>query len=411
MRVAILSEYFYPDNSGGTPTDLSEFGRFLKQHYPAITIEVVTSRNLYRFSGVQVKLPVHEVWQGVGITRLRTPRSNRPSMALRMMAGGLFSCVALVHLLFRKRYDLLLIVTNPPANGMAAWFYRKLRGVPYVYLVHDLYPDIAVALGGINRQSAVVRLFSLLQKRWLNAASRVVVLGRCMQRYLMQHYAVPLARLSVIPSWADPDAIQVSSCENGFRKEHGLTGFVVLYAGNFSRYVNLDQMIAAARLLPADAQVMIVLVGDGARKQEILDRIKAEGLTNVRVLPKVPRSAMGEVLAAANASMIPLDSRMLGLGVPSKLYSTLGAGRPVLALVPEESEVARVVAEEECGLRVPDGDAAALAKAILRLQQDPVLAKQMGLNARRALENRFTLRHAAEKFHALFEEVVAGHQK
>jgi len=170
--------------------------------------------------------------------------------------------------------------------------------------------------------------------------------------------------------------------------------------------VNFGQILAAAKLLEHDS-ISFVLVGDGVRRSELLTTVEKDGLRNVRVLPKVPRSAMNEVLAAADISLIPLDRRMMGLGVPSKLYSILASGRPVVAMVPPGSEVAMVLEEEQCGVNVPDGDAEALAREISRLKQDPGLAERMGHNARSAMMRRFTLRHAAEQFCALFNEVTA----
>jgi glycosyltransferase involved in cell wall biosynthesis len=98
---------------------------------------------------------------------------------------------------------------------------------------------------------------------------------------------------------------------------------------------------------------------------------------------------------------------MLGLGVPSKLYSILASGRPVVAMVPPGSEVATVLEEEQCGVNIVGDDAEAMAREIRRLKQDPDLAERMGQNARSALVRRFTLHHAAEQFRTLFNEVLA----
>jgi glycosyltransferase involved in cell wall biosynthesis len=408
VRIALVCEYFYPDNSGGTPTDMSELAQYLKQRYAEVEIEVLTSRNLYRPTGEVGSLLAREVWRGLRIRRFRTPKSNRPSMALRLLAGGVFSMTVLAYLLRHRSYDLLLVVTNPPANALAAWFYCKLRGVPYVYFINDLYPDIAVALGRLSPQSRATKFFGWFQKRWLHAAARTAVVGRCMQDHIHSRYALPLARIAVIRNWADAIQIRPLPRDNAVRRAENLSGLVVLYGGNFSRYVNFDQILAAAKLLRQNPDITFVLIGDGTRRAEILERVEKAALKNVRVLPPVPRSAMGEVLAASDVCLISLAPQMKGLGVPGKLYSILAAGRPVMAVVPMGSEVARVLEEEQCGVNVADGDAEALARAITRLKQEDGLIKRMGQNARSALERRFTLPHAAEQFYGLFKEVLAG---
>jgi len=410
MRIALLTEYFYPDNSGSTPTDLAELSCYLKQHHPALEIDVITSKNLYRPSGVESRLAPREDWQGMRIRRLATPKSNRPSMVLRLAAGTIFALAGFFELLRRPRYDLLLIVTNPPTNAFAAWMYSKLRGVRYVYLVHDLYPDIAVAMGRLKGGSWLVSLIEGMQRAWLNSAASIVALGRCMRRHLHERYKVPLDRINVITSWADPKAITVLSRENDFRRRNGLSGFVAMYAGNFSRYVNFEQILGAAEELGPQEGITFVLVGDGVRREEILDRVAKDRLANVKVLPRIPRAAMNEVLAAADVCLISLDPKMVGLGVPSKLYAALASGRPTVAMVPEHSEVGEVLVEEECGINVADGDSRALAMALRKLQRDPDLAHRMGQNARSALEQHFTIGHSAEKFWSVFERAIgAGH--
>ena len=407
MKIAVVCEYFYPDNSGATPSDMTELTCHLKQFHPEIEIDVITSRHLYRPSGVSTRLLPEEVWNGLTIHRLRTPKSNRPSMVFRLLAGGVFSSAALFWMLRKPAYDLIFIVTNPPANALAAWIYSKLRRVPYVYFINDLYPDIAVALGRLNPCSWVTRFFYRIQQRWLNAAARTVVVGRCMQQHIHAHYELPLPRIAVIRNWADPLQICPAPKENVFRQSKNLSGFIVLYGGNFSRYVNFDQILGAAKSLREDQKITFVLIGDGARKAEILGRVEREDLKNVRVLPPVARSAMNEVLAASDVCLISLASQMKGLGSPSKLYSILAAGRPVVAMVPPGSEVAMVLEEEQCGVNVVGDDAESLARAIRRLKQDTKLTECMGQNARSALMRRFTLRHAAEQFYILFNEVLA----
>jgi len=406
MKVAVLCEYFYPDNSGSTPTDMSDLCSFLKAHYNDLEIDVITSCNLYRTQGLAGKLPAYEDWGGVKIRRLSTPRSNRPSMLFRLLAGTLFSLRACFYLLSKKRYDVLMVVTNPPVNGLAAWLYARIRGVPFVYIIHDLYPDVAVALGRIQRSGFLYRMLHSIQKTWFSAATKVVPGGRCMEQYIHQTYDVPLSKMSVIRSWADPLQIFPGPKSNAFRERNGLTGFVVTYGGNFSKYIDFDQILGAAKLLDQESGITFVLIGDGMMRQDIEDKVSREKLRNVRVLPPVPRSAMNEVLAGSDVCLIPLNPTMLGLGCPSKLYAILAAGRPVIAMIPDASEVALVLAEEECGLNVPFGDASQLASAILHLKNDPALAQSMGEHARSALERRFTLAQTAAGFRAVLDETI-----
>lgn len=405
MRICLLIEYFHPDDTGGSPTVLSHLARFLKDSYGDVQLDVITSTNWYR--GEAAPLARFENWDGVRIFRLKTPRSNRPSTLLRLLAGAAFSGAALLKMLRRSRPDVVLIVTNPPTIPLAAGLYGRLKGVPYVYLVHDLYPDLATALGVLPRQSRVARAFHRLQRGWLHGASRVVVLGRCMRDYLATNYALDADKIEVITNWSDEQAIRVRDKNTRFRAQNDLSGFVVLYAGGFGQYQNFDCILDAAKLL-AGEEVLWVFVGEGARKADIAARIEAEGLSQVRLLPFVPQAQLCDLLASADVSLVTLEAGAEGLGVPSKFYNILASGRPTLALVSPSCEVARVLQEADCGVRVEQGDAQDLAQAVRALVASPGESARLGQNARRVFEEKYTLPRIAARFHEVLAR-ASGH--
>lgn len=403
MKICLITEYFHPDNTGGTPTVLSHLASFLNENYADVRIDVITSTNLYR--GEAKDLPRFDNWQGIRIFRLRTPKSNRPSTALRLAAGLAFSGAVFWKLLRRSRPDLLFIVTNPPTLPLAVKAYSRLKRVPYVYLVHDLYPDIAVALQLLPTESRPAHLLRRLQRDWLHGASKVVVLGRCMQDYLAQHYDLPSESVEVITNWSNGDSIQPRGKDTQFRRKNGLSGFVVLYAGGFGQYQNFDCILDAAKLLTKeDGEITFVFVGEGARKEHINMRIEHEKLDNVRLLPFVPDTEFADMLASADVSLVTLEAGAEGLGVPSKFYNILASGRPTIALVAPNSEVARAITEAECGVRVEQGNAAFLAQTVSTLATSPEEVERMGANARRVFEQKYTLPQVAERFYELFQQ-------
>ena len=239
------------------------------------------------------------------------------------------------------------------------------------------------------------------------SAAKVVVISRCMQNHIAITYEVPAHKITIIRNWADPAQILPGLKNNRFRHANGLTGFVLLYGGNFSHYVNFSQILGAAKLLMHREDITFVLIGDGVRKEWIVKEINEEQLKNVRILPAVSRNSMNDILAASDACLISLDSKMLGLGSPGKLYSIMASGRPIIAIVPELSEVAMILKEENCGVIVVEGDARGLANEITRLHQNADLLDQMGKKSRLALEARFTIEHVGLEFYALFNEVKA----
>jgi len=388
---------------GGTPTMLSNLTGYLREKYPQLSIDVITSRNLYRGDE---KLPSRENQNGINVIRLNTPKSNRPSTLLRLTTGMIFTLAVMRRLFAHGRYDLVFVVTNPPTAPIAAQLFARIRRVPYVYLIHDLYPDVATVLGVLAPTHPIAGFLRRLQRGWLHGAARVVVLGRCMRDHLQQHYELPTERIEVITNWCDPSEI-VPSETSSFREQWHLDGVVVLYAGNFGQYQDFDDVLdAAARLRDVEPDITFVLVGGGAREEHIKQRVASEELHNVKVFPRVGHREYPDVLAAADIALVMLARGAEGVGVPSKFYNVLASGRPTIAVVAPNSEVALVLNEDNCGVQVTQGDPDRLAQVVRELAGDAERRKRLGHNARQALLQRYTLQQVGDHFWKVFNDVA-----
>ena len=409
MRICLISEYFYPDSGGGTGTVLSNLTRHLKDAYGDIEIDVVTSRHLYRAApGAENSLASHDNWDGIAIDRLDTPRPHAANIKKRLLANLRFSWAALRAVVGRRRYDLVLVSTAPPTAPIAAKALLGLTKTPYAYIVYDLFPDVAVALGVIEKESKPAQLLYKAQRGWLHGAQKTVVLGRCMADHLVQTYQLPRNRIEVIAVGADAQQIEPSSPQTQFRERNDLTGFVVLWAGNFGHHQNFDAILdAAVELHKSERDVTFAFVGDGAKRDYIADRIRDENIGNARMFPFVPVAQFSDMLASADVSLVALEPGAEGLGVPSKFYNILASGRATVALVAPGSEVAHVLQENDCGVRI-DQDGAQLARVIGELADDPKRVAHMGANARYALEEKYSMTQVAHQFYYLLKEIAQG---
>ena len=400
MRICIVNEFFYPDNTGGTGTVLSDLVRSLRQIDPDLEIDVVTSNNLYRRA--HTKLAAFENWNGVAIHRLPAPHPNSLPMALRLGANLLFCVSAFSKLLSLRPYDVVLIGTAPPMAAMAVQALSQVRKTPFVYIVYDLEPDRSVAMKVLPEKHLFVQVFRAAQKRWLNSAARVIVLGEYMGEYLTRTYGVPPQRIVAIPIGSNPEEIVPGPKASRFRAQHGIQGFLVLYSGNFGRYHNFDTVLDAARILrDTHPQISFALVGDGAQKSHIVQRVTEEALTNVRLFEFVAKADYADLLASADLSFVTLEPGMEGLCVPSKFYSILASGRPVLATVSPLSEVARVIDEAQAGVHMEQSAIDLLVDAVVALSENPAQAEQMGRNARRVLEEQYSVNEVARQYYAV----------
>ena len=398
LHVCIINEFFYPDDAGGTGTVLSEMAEALHHDHPDVKIDVVTSNNLYR--DWDRKLSPYQEWNGIRIFRLDGPHAGGLSAIPRLAVNTAFGIKVLAQLRRLPRYDLLLIGTAPPTVAMAAELYKAVKKSPYLYIVYDLEPDRAVRMGVVAGRHPITVMLRRSQRRWLHAAAKVIVLGRCMQEYVSRTYGLQMHQVETIAIGSDGDVIRPLDKKTRFRAAEGLSGFVACYAGNFGRYHNFDTILDSAKdLLRRGAGITFALVGGGAQQAHITRRVADEKITNVRMFPFVAKEDYADLLASADVSLVTLEPGMEGLCVPSKFYSILASGRPTVALVAPEFEVARVIDETGCGVHMGQGDAECLSAALFKLSQDPEAADAMGRRARAVLEDRYSTRQVAAQYY------------
>jgi glycosyltransferase involved in cell wall biosynthesis len=303
------------------------------------------------------------------------------------------------------RPDVVVALTDPPIIGLAAWMSGKRFRAPLVMAFKDLFPEVTVLLPDFHSET-INRLLQSVNRFLVKRAASNVALGEMMRRRLIENKGAPPDRTTIIADWADTAAIAPGPKRNPFSREHGLTDrFVVMHSGNLGLAQSLDTIVDAAALLRETPEIQMVLVGEGVKKAGLQEHARRLGLTNVTFLPFTPKERLGESFAAADVFIVSLQRGLAGYIVPSKLYGILAAGRPYVAAVEEDCEVAALTRRHACGLVTEPGEAEALAAAIRTLYRDRELMARMGANARQAGVS-FDRRTQVAKYRALFEQVT-----
>jgi glycosyltransferase involved in cell wall biosynthesis len=346
-----------------------------------------------------------EEHHGVRILRARGTTLRPKRFAARATNYVTYAASAALASLDVGRPDVIVALTDPPIIGRVALWAARRTGARFVFLCEDIFPEVASLLEDFH-STAVNRALDRMNRHLLREADAIVALGDRMRRRLVEEKGASADRIQVIHNWADCDAIRPGSKDNPFARQHGLADkFVVMHSGNVGLSQNLDVLIDAAERLRSNERVVLVVVGDGARRER-LERAAAERrLTNLRFLAYQPKSELHDSFAAADAFLISLKPGLEGYIVPSKLYGILAAGRPYVAAVDPSCEVAQLAVAHDCGVLAAPGDPAALADAIEKLCGDPAAARTMGERAR-ALALQYDRRAAVAAYHELFSRVA-----
>ena len=369
-KVLIVNQYFPPDRSA-TAGILERIAAYLSKKF---CVSILAGRPSYQSDEFLVWKPiVSKRKNDVRVIRVGSTAFHRKTMAKRVCNYCSYLIFAQVAaLLIQSR--LIMALTDPPIAFLIALFAAKLRKVPFAYFIQDLHPDMAVAAGMIN-PSVFTMLWEKVHRWGLKSADIVIVLGedmlnRVLEKGVDYHKAIVIRHGSpdLIKNLPDQKHPVVQELKCGYK-------MAIIHAGNIGYYGAWDTIINASRRMKND-ECGFVFIGEGAAKTNLIHKVKDDD--KVSFLPFRPRSEFECVLAAGDMHIITIRHDLQGTVVPSKLYPILAAGRPVLALAPDDSDVARIVREYGCGIVVDPSDPDALANAIDKLSKSSAEFVEMG---------------------------------
>ena len=398
MKIVFVNRFFYPDTSA-TSQMLSDLAFDLASDH-----EVHVIASTLEYDAPDARLPPREQVQRVSVHRVWTSGFGRNALAGRTIDYLTFYLSATLRLLrLVRRGDIVVAMTDPPLISVPAALVTALKRGRLVNWLHDLFPEIAGELDFKRAARGIGGALAWCRDRSLAAAACNVVLGDVMATKVASR-AIPDNTIRVIHNWACGEQIRpLAPALNPLRREWGLDGkFVVGYSGNMGRAHDFSALIAAARQLAARRDIVFLLIGGGKQRPELEAAVHAQRLTNVMFRPFQSRDALGHSLTVPDCHVVSLRPALEGLIVPSKLYSSLAAGRPVIFLGARDGEVGRLLTEgPPFGLQVATDDVAGLVRAIEQLQSDPARAGALGVAGRRLFEQRFDKPVAVAKWRAL----------
>jgi glycosyltransferase involved in cell wall biosynthesis len=354
--------------------------------------------------GSRVRLKAFEIHQGVRIRRLFCSQLNKDHRLGRILNEITFFTSALWTLLTTRTAGPLLIVSHPTFLGFAGYLLNRLKGQRYVYLVHDIFPDVAVTLGYIKPNGLVRKLWDWINTLSVNNATRVVVLGESMKAIMLRKggRSAAVNKFHVIHNWVDERFIRpLPKAANRFAREHGLQDlFVVLYSGNIGRSQDLETVILTAERF-RDRDAVFLFIGEGGKKRKLEALAKERELKNVRFLPYQSREMLPFSLTCADVSLLALEPGIEGLSMPSKLYAILASGSAVVALVETNLEIARIIAAAGCGKTVLPTDVDGLTRVLEGYYADREACARDGRRGREYLEAHFGRSRALHQYYEL----------
>jgi colanic acid biosynthesis glycosyl transferase WcaI len=399
MRILLLNLYYPPDTSATAKMAATVVEALSARH----DVTVLCGRPSYD----PTERRPWRLWQTeragkTAIIRVGSTDYPRLQMKRRLLNYLSYVVLAIPRALF-QRCDVVLAMTDPPFEGIVGAIVAMLKGKPYVYNIRDMYPDMAVG-GSIVGPGLLARVWERLHRRALRRATRVIVLGEDMRARIMAK-GINSAGIEIVRDGADiplPNAPPPPLDDEIIRAIRGDFKFVLLHAGNLGFYGAWETLITAMHKLEADG-VGLVFVGEGAQRGHV--EVLARNAKNVRFLPFFPASKIPSVLAAPDAHVITVKRGLEGVVVPSKMYGILAAGKPIIAVAPEETDAASLGAKFGFAVSADPDDPERIAAATRSLVMDNEKVEAMG-RAARAVAPDYDRVKELQKFVKIIEGAV-----
>lgn len=401
-RIWVVSELYYPEQSA-TGYFLTNIAEGLALHYP---VNVICGQPTYSARGTRA--PFRQSYHGVDIFRCWSTTFDKD-----ILFGRVMNLVTLTVSVFLRAVrhlragDRVVVVTNPPSLPFLVSLACMFRRAHCILLIHDVYPDVLVATSMWRRTSPPIRFLDWLNVRLYQSMTWIIVLGRDMRKLVLQKLAPGDDRVTIIPNWGDVDqVVPLRKEDTRLIRDLGLgKKFVIQYSGNIGRTHGLESLIESALLLRDNQDIHFLFIGSGAKKPWLEKTVKERGLLNVNVLPLQPRDELCQSLNSCDVAVISFVPGMAGVSVPSRMYNVLAAGKPIIAVADEESELALVVREEEIGWVVSPNQPDRIREAILQAKNQPETLQRMGQKAREIAEKKYSKPAVMEAYRDLMQQV------
>ncbi len=398
-RLWVVTELYYPEETS-TGYYLTRIAEGLTDVF---SVRVICGQPNYSARGT--KAPAREIHREVEIYRVAGTTLDKNKIPFRLINMLSLSVSTFFRALLNfQKNDAVLVVTTPPLLPFIAALAAKIRRAEYTLLIHDNYPEILIAAGKTTAESPFSKIMNRANRLLYRHAEKIVVVGRDMRELIEFKIAdsnkKPNTPVVFISNWAELEQVSPEPRRaNRLLEELNIEEkLVFLYAGNMGYPNDLESIVRCAEKLRGDERFHFIFLGAGVKRRWLEREISEKRLKNVSLLDPRPRGEQKTFLNACDVALVSLIKKMRGVSMPSRTYNILAAGKPILALTEENSELDLLVREERVGWRVPPNAPETLLKEIYRIYDERAELEEMGRRARTAAVEKYSLQTAVAAY-------------
>ena len=389
MRILFLSHYFPPEVNAPASRTHEHCKQWVQDGHDVTVLTCAPNhpRGIV-YEGYRNTLFQREQKDGIQVVRVWTYVTANEGFLKRTLNYLSYMVAAVLVAPLLSRCDVVLSTSPQFFNGLAGYVVSRLKRVPWILEVRDLWPESIVAVGAI-RSRPIIRILEGLESFAYHKSAHLVVVTDAFKAHMVKH-GIPADKVSVIKNGADLSLYKKPPHgHQDLARQLGVEGkFVASYFGTHGMAHHLETVLEAADELRDNKDIVFLLVGDGAERRRLVDMRNEMKLSNVVMLDQQPKEKMPELWSLSNASLVLLKkSELFKTVLPSKIFESMAMEKPVILGV--EGESAELVASSGGGICIPPEDAKELARQVLKLQGDPALCQKLGSSGKRYVTEHF----------------------
>ena len=403
MKVIFPFSYYYPEQCAGIFVVDDLMHRLAAEGDESVIYVPTPTRNVREGVGWKRKEVHCDGKMVVKRFRMYGEGKNPLLRALRYC----FRELAYLHHLLCDKYDVAFIDSTPPIQGLKLPIVRLFRKCLVVYNAQDLFPDTLSGTGLAKKGGLLWKIGSWVARVTFNNTDKIIAISEDIKRTLVEEKGIPADKVVVVYNWVDSDAVvPIAKEENPLFEEFGLNRekFHVVYAGNLGNAQNINIVVDAAARLRDNENVEFVVFGSGGLESDIRARIETEGLKNLRLLPLQPVERVKYVYSLGDVCLVSCKEGLGGSAMPSKTWSILSCGRPVLANF-DEGELQMILTKNQLGVFTKAGDLEGFVEAISQLAAEPEKCEKMGARGRQFILDNLTKDAGTRKYAEVLRSV------
>ena len=403
MNILFVTQYFPPE-SGAAQSRLWDFAKRMVQFGHRVTVITAFPNWPSGKKSKEYRRKFLRISREHGITVVRTYVLATGGMDYfrAMLLSLSFMCSSIAASLLIRKCDLVFATSPPLFCGIAGLIISKMKRVPFVFDVRDIWPGPLFEIAGIQN-NMILKSAEQLEMLLYTSAQKVVVVTEGYKRELTQR-GVPKNKIKVVTNGTDIHLFKPIHFENSEAKWNSNDKFVVLYAGNHGVAQGLCTILEAAEKL-RDKNIFFKFVGDGAEKSKLVALKERLDLKNVLFFPQQPRNAMPQLFAKAHVGIVHLRRIAAHTTtIPSKVYDYMACGLPIIMGVEGDSQ--QLLHRARAGICVSPEDPQQLANAILKLYHQKELLEFFGKNGREFVVRNYAKEHLAKQLELVFRSIA-----